>query len=222
MKNKLCFFGIFLFLMSIGGCAQEQKPPYWDEIERFREMDKGNPPPTDAILFAGSSSIRMWEGIGDYFPGHAVINRGFGGSTLEDQIRYLDDVVFPYAPRQIVLYCGENDLAYVDTLSPESVLARFEEWFQRVRNNLPDVRISYVSMKPSPNRWHLAGKYQKGNGLIREFLEAKMNSDYIDIWDVMLNDDGRPDPAIFQDDMLHMNEKGYKLWQAKIAPFLSE
>ncbi len=222
MKYKLCFIGILLILISVVSWAQEKNPPYWDEIQRFREIDKENPPPKNVILFAGSSSIRMWDGIESYFPGFTLINRGFGGSTLEDQLRYLDDVVFPYAPRQIVLYCGENDFAYVDTLSPEAVLARFEEWFRRVRERLPGVRISYVAMKPSPSRWHLAGKYQKGNDLIRRFLATKANADYIDIWDVMLDKDGRPDPAIFLADMLHMNKMGYKLWQAKIAPFLTE
>ena len=43
---------------------------------------------------------------------------GFGGSTLVDVIRYSYHVILPYHPKQVVIYCGENDLAYAETVTP--------------------------------------------------------------------------------------------------------
>ena len=119
-------------------------------------MDSQTPPSADAVLFIGSSSFTMWYDVKDYFPDYTIINRGFGGSTLEDQIRYVGQIVYPYSPRQIVIYCGENDFAAVDTLSVETVTLRFVTLFDSIRHEMPHVPISYISMKPSPLRWSLA------------------------------------------------------------------
>jgi lysophospholipase L1-like esterase len=201
-----------------GGFIQEY--PYAEDIERFKENDKLNPPPQHAILFAGSSSFTMWTDVKDYFPGFTIINRGFGGSTLLDQIHYAEDVILPYLPKQIVIYCGENDVAYSDTVTGEMVAGRFVTLFIKIRSKLPDVKITYITMKPSPSRWHLSGKMTEGNDLIRKFLATQDNTGFINIWDDMLNEDGMPDPSLFLEDMLHMNEKGYRIWQKKIEPEL--
>ena len=50
------------------------------EIAAFEAMDRTNPPPKDALLFIGSSTIRKWATLAGDFPDQRVINRGFGGS----------------------------------------------------------------------------------------------------------------------------------------------
>lgn len=220
MKKQRYIFIILLSICFFRGFAQDTEYPYTSDIRQFKENDKVNPPPKHAILFVGSSSFTMWHDVQDYFPGFTIVNRGFGGSTLLDQIHYAEDIIFPYSPRQIVIYCGENDLASNDTVSPEVVTARFKCWFNLIRSNLPDVRITYVSMKPSPSRWHLAGKFMDANKSIREFIELQPNADFVNIWDSMLDKNKQPDPALFLDDMLHMNLKGYNIWQKEIKPEL--
>jgi lysophospholipase L1-like esterase len=128
--------------------------------------------------------------------------------------------VFPYQPRQIVIYCGENDFADNDTLLPAAVTDRFIQLFGLIRKRLPDVQISYISMKPSPSRWHLAGKFAEANLGIEKFLEEQTNTAYIDIWDKMLNKRQMPDSALFLEDMLHMKPEGYQLWQKEIETHL--
>src|SRR5262245_4109330 len=54
----------------------------WESaIRAFEEADRRSPPPADAILFIGSSSIRLWD-LKDSFPDLPAINRGFGGSYV--------------------------------------------------------------------------------------------------------------------------------------------
>ncbi|HET9746213.1 MAG TPA: GDSL-type esterase/lipase family protein [Chitinophagaceae bacterium] len=216
---------IFLFILfSCKEKGQEAttvaQPPFWNDIQNFKKQDSNSLPPKNAILFIGSSSFTMWKGVQDSFPGYTIINRGFGGSTLMDQIHYENDVIFPYQPKQIVIYCGENDLASSDTVSAGMVFERFKILFNGIRAKLPDIPIAFVSLKPSPNRRHLIDKMRTANVLIRDYLATQKNAEFIDIHSKMLNAAGQPIPDIFLEDSLHMNEKGYAIWTREIQPHL--
>jgi lysophospholipase L1-like esterase len=168
----------------------------------------------------GSSSFRLWNNIQDDFPGYTIINRGFGGSSLPDVIRYEKDIIFPYQPRQIVIYCGENDLAASDTVTAQLVLKRFETLFEDIRNRFPKIPIAFVSIKPSPSRQQLMPKMEEANRLIKNFLKQKKKTAFIDVYHLMLNPDGTVLKDIFIADNLHINAKGYAIWQKTIEPYL--
>src|SRR5690349_14110968 len=108
MRAGLLLVLVFVFA---GAFAQQQKPPFWEDIQAFKKQDSTHFPGTGKILFVGSSSFTFWKDVQDYFPGHPIINRGFGGSSIPDVIRYRQDVIFKYKPKQVVIYCGENDFA---------------------------------------------------------------------------------------------------------------
>ena len=200
--------------------AQEQKPPFWDDVQSFKKADSASFPPKNAILFIGSSSFTMWADLQEDFPGYTVINRAFVGSTLLDQLRYVKEVVFPYKPKQIVIYCGENDLASSDTVSGSMVANRFSKLFSLIRKKFPGVQVTYVSMKPSPSRELLLTKMIKGNELIKKYLSAKKKTAYINVYNEMIDDEGKPRTDIFLDDNLHMNRDGYAMWKKLIQPYL--
>jgi lysophospholipase L1-like esterase len=210
----------FIFLVSFKGLHAQQHPPFYDEIQNFKHLDSADFPAKNAILFVGSSSIRKWQDIQSYFPGKTVINRGFGGSELTDAIRYADDIIIPYHPKQIVIYSGENDLAYSDSITPAIVLNRFARLFEIIRSAMPTVPIVYISIKPSPSRARLMPQMVKANNLIKQFLKTKKKTVFIDVYHKMLNKDGTPNKDIFSPDNLHMNAKGYQIWQRAIAPYL--
>jgi len=109
MTNFFQRLWLLCCLLIVGGIAIAQ--PFIEDIRAFKKQDSVSTPPKHSILFVGSSSFTKWKDVADYFPGYSIINRGFGGSTLVDVIRYADDVIFPYDAKQIVIYCGENDLA---------------------------------------------------------------------------------------------------------------
>lgn len=206
---------LLVFLIAFVSSAQ---PPFENEIRQFQKSDSIEMPPSNAILFVGSSSFRLWEDVQRAFPGFLIINRGFGGSSLADVIRYKEQIIFPYLPRQIVIYCGENDIA--SGVPPIEVLTRFDELFTSIRAVMPRVPIAFVSMKPSPSREKFREELQTGNRLIREYLRAKPRTNFIDVFTPMLNEKGKPRPEIFVSDSLHMNDKGYAIWQRRIRPFL--
>lgn len=231
MRNIIYILFFFLF-----ACNSKDKkeninpvaelPAFWNDIQSFKKQDSISFPPKNAILFIGSSSFTMWKDVADHFPGYTIINRGFGGSTLLDQIKYADDIIFPYQPKQIVIYCGENDLASSDTVSAQLVFNRFRKLFEIINQRIM-AQVAYVSMKPSPSRRHLFFKMTEANKLIKDHIEFHNNlldsrptSIYIDVYSKMLNANNQPIPEIFLEDSLHMNAKGYAIWQKEILPHL--
>lgn len=217
MKKIIAVLVLFLNLMNI---QAQQKAPYWEDIQAFKKIDRENPPAENAILFLGSSSFTKWTDVGDYFPDKAIINRGFGGSTLKDLNFYADDFLKPYHPKQIVIYCGENDIASNPEIRPKTVLKRFKNFYTEIRRNFPLIPVAYVSMKLSPSREALWPKMIDTNKLIENYLSKKPNVAYIDITKDMNGADGRPRTDLFLEDMLHMKPEGYRIWTREMYPYL--
>jgi len=211
---------IALFISCNTKIKQEPRPPLWEDIQAFKKQDAITFPPKNAILFIGSSSFTLWTDVQDYFPGYTIINRGFGSSTLADQIRYAEDIIFPYQPKQIVIYCGENDLAFSDTVTSAIVFDRFKTLFGMIREKFTDLPLVYISMKPSPSRRHLISMMREGNQLIKDFLALQTNTVYLDVHQLMLTANAEPMSDIFLEDSLHMNAKGYAIWKQAITPHL--
>jgi lysophospholipase L1-like esterase len=212
---------LFLLVAPVITAAQD-RPAFWNDIQNFKKQDSAHFPGTNKILFVGSSSFTNWKDVQDYFPAYPVINRGFGGSTLQDQARYVKDVVFPYKPKQIIIYCGENDLASSDAITAKIVFNRFVYFFNVIRNKFPNVPIAYISMKPSPSRQLLMPKMREGNKLIRNYLKTKKQTAFIDVYKDMIDDEGKPIAELFGEDNLHMNKKGYAIWKKAIEPYLKK
>ncbi len=213
------FLFVFSFVQFITASVFAQ--PFAEDIAAFKKQDAVFFPANNAILFVGSSSFTKWTDVQDYFPAYKIINRGFGGSSLTDVIRYEKNIIFPYQPKQIVIYCGENDIAGDSSVTGKMVFKRFKQLYTDIRANLANIPIAYISMKPSPSRWHMKEKMIAGNDLIKKFLKKKnRNGKFINVWDAMLGNGEKPIEDIFIADKLHMNAKGYAIWQKIIEPCL--
>lgn len=217
--KKLQFLFLGFIAITLFACKAKAQP-FAAEINQFKKLDSVAMPPQNAIVFTGSSSFRMWDGLATAFPNQTVINRAFGGSTLKDLIYYAQEVMLKYKPKQIVIYCGDNDLAADENLTGTSVLKRFKTLFKIIRKNMPTVSVVYVAIKPSPSRQKLMPKMAAANKLIQSFLAGKKNTGFVDVYHPMLNDMGNPNTELFLKDNLHMNAKGYAIWQKLITPYL--
>mgnify|MGYP000873734061 CR=1 FL=1 len=219
MKVILSILAVLLTVIMVGE-VQAQQPPFYNDIQRFKKVDSAQFPRKGQILFIGSSSFTRWNDVQDYFPEHSIINRGFGGSSLPDLIRYANDIIFGYAPKQIVIYCGENDLAASDTVSAAAVVQRFITLFTMIREKYPRIPVAYISMKPSPSRVHLMHKMDAGNWAIKAYLQEQKKTVFVDTYHLMLDANGEPRKELFVEDRLHMNNDGYAIWQKALAPIL--
>ncbi len=212
---------VYLLGVAFAAASPASAQNQWEEaIRAFERMDETDPPPEGAVLFAGSSSIRMWSTLAENFPDEPVINRGFGGSQMADLIHFAGRIVTPYGPRLILVYEGDNDVAAGKTA--EQVFTDYRRFVSLVRNQLPDTRIAFIAIKPSLARRSLMDEMRKANELVEAYAAARDHLDYIDVFTPMLGEDGEPSPHIFLEDGLHMNAAGYAIWTQAIRPYLAE
>lgn len=216
-------FTLALLLPGFTRAADTNQPhhlQYEPAIRAFEAADRTNPPPHDAVLFIGSSSIRKWTNAAAQIPEHHIINRGFGGSHLSDSVAFADRIVVPYRPSVIVLYAGDNDIAAGK--SPDEVLADFKTFVAKIHAALPAARIAFLAIKPSPSRRKFFEQIKAANRLIREFIAADGKLVYVDVLTPMLGADGQPRAELFVSDRLHLNDDGYKLWAGIVGPVLDK
>jgi hypothetical protein len=206
--------GWLLYQRSAGG-----KPDFFaSDIDTFVNADRAAPPAPGGILFLGSSSIRLWTTLeGDMAPLPAI-RRGFGGAHLMHVIHVMDRIVIPYAPRAVVLYAGDNDIAY--GRSAEAVAAEFREFVQAIHSALPATDIWYLSMKPTTTQASFWPEMSRGNREIAALVAGDPRTHFIDADRLFLTADGKARGDLLRFDGVHLNHEGYEKWTSLIKPML--
>jgi len=217
---KLKYLIIFLALAIGEKVHAQQGFPFDNEIRAFKQQDNISFPPKNGILFIGSSSIRKWTDLEQRFAGKPIIRRGVGGCELWQVVDYYTPyILFPYQPRKIFIYAGENDIA--DGKSGKFVFEEFQKLWEMINKKLPDADVYFMSIKPSPSREKYFDQVVIANELIKNYLANKPNSTFIDVSTVILKDHSSvPDSSLFEADYLHLNSKGYDRWQKVLEPYV--
>jgi hypothetical protein len=214
---------LFLFLLtgfSLKTIAQSGFP-FDNEIREFKHQDSLNIPKPNGILFIGSSSIRKWTDLEQRFADKPIIRRGVGGCELSQVVKYYTSyILFPYHPAKIFIYAGENDIASGE--SADSVFTNLKALWNMIHTKLPDTKIYYLSIKPSPSRANFRPVMDQANKLISDYLRDKPNSLFIDVSTVIYKPGTtEPDPSLFENDMLHLKPIGYDRWQKVLEPYVN-
>lgn len=220
MKHHFYFRLLFVLLVSLSVNSFAQNRPFWNDIQKFKHQDSLSMPAKKKVVFVGSSSFTRWDDLETVFKDYHAINRGFGGSTLEQANAYINELVFAYKPKQVVIYSGENDIA--EGTSAEQTYNRFITFYTNLRKGLPKANIIYISMKLSPSRMKFADNVNKANAMIKEYVSKQKNARFIDVNSKMLDSNGAPRPELFVEDMLHMKPEGYAIWIKEITPYLKK
>ncbi|AZQ63127.1 GDSL family lipase [Flammeovirga pectinis] len=182
-------------------------------LPELRENIRKQPTIEHPIIFYGSSSFRLWTTVREDVGNNAILNMGFGGSTLEACALYFhvlfEEVV---SPQKIVIYAGDNDLG--GGQKAEDIVFYFESLYRQIRYKYGiDLPIIYMSIKPSPSKDNIQSEIEKSNTLVEKAIQNLTNISYIDIYTPMLNSKGKSRPDLFEEDMLHMLPEGYKIWK---------
>jgi len=224
MNRVRLFVTAYLLILSLsvqdGFSSERETYEHWEkDIQAFELWDSKNSYPDDAVLFVGSSSILMWK-TRDYFPELKVINRGFGGSQIAEVSYFADRIVYPYKPKAIVFYAGDNDIAKGKTA--QRVFEDYKKFVEATVKNIPHTPIIFIGIKPSLSRWKLWGEMKEANMMIKDFSAGEENLFYFDSATPLLGDNGRPKPELFKADQLHLNKEGYKLWTEQLRPVIEQ
>ncbi len=190
----------------------------WEkEVAGIEKKLKDSPPKAGGVVFAGSSSTRLWK-LDESFPGKGYANVGFGGSELRDSTHFAARLIAPHRPKAVVLYAGDNDVAAGRT--PEQVAADFRAFVAAVRRDVPDGKVYFVAVKPSIARWKKFDDQKQANALVKAACAADPKLGYIDIVPLMLGPDGQPVADLYAKDGLHLSPAGYARWAAAVAAVL--
>lgn len=218
LRNLLLFLLLWPLLATARDNRENDHAQWNAEIAAFQAGDRAHPPAAGAVLFIGSSSIRLWTSLATDFPGVRTINRGFGGSEIDDATFFADRIVAPYHPRAIVMYAGDNDLQDGD--SPSHVRDGFATFVRKARSLDPGVPIAFIAIKPSVARQALLPRIREANALVRAYVATQPRVAYLDVFTPMLGKDGEPQSQWFIADGLHMNHEGYALWVGVVTRWL--
>lgn len=221
MKKLLCFALLSSLLAATGvRAAATNNFARWNkEIAAFEQADKTNPPPKQAVLFIGSSGIRLWKTLAQDFPEYRVINRGFGGSQIADSAHFADRIIFPCMPRTIVLRAGGNDIHAGKT--PEQVAADFKEFVAVVWAKFPGLKIIFVDINPTLARLKNRDREARANRLIADYIKQTPGLVYIATGKHFLGADDLPRAELLATDKLHFSPAGYKILIELLKPALA-
>lgn len=191
---------------------------YEDEIKRI-EQEKDRLAYEPKTIFYGSSSIRLWNDLYEDFKAFYPVNLGFGGSALAACVWFFERVLPAYKPERIVFYAGDNDLG--DGRHPEEIFIFFQQLAVQINTWFPGTSFYFIAVKPSPARWNMMDKINYTNTLVKEAIEKKEKLfHYVNIVDGMLDSAGNPVADLFQEDGLHLSDKGYGVWKEILLPYL--
>ncbi|MDA0950841.1 MAG: GDSL-type esterase/lipase family protein, partial [Bacteroidetes bacterium] len=183
-----------------------------DEVASFDQIQVTAEP---VVVFTGSSSVRLYKNASQLSDKVRIVNTGFGGSTAYGLLTYLEQTVLRFKPKQVFIYEGDNDIAAGRTNA--TIIAHLNSIFQRIWADLPETQIVFIAAKPSPLRWEKHQQYEALNSAIERWAKREKRLEYADVYSPML-DGQMVREDLFIEDRLHMNEKGYALWDAVIRP----
>ena len=201
--------------------AASEDPLVWEEdIAAFEQAARDEPPPQDAVVFVGSSSIRLWQTLARDMAPIPVIQRGFGGAKMNDVVHYAERLENAWSPAAVVVFAGTNDITPQGSKPPERILASYRELVRKLRAGNPQLPIYYIAITPSPSRWEVWETARATNDLIRAFSLQSPGLHFVDTGPALLNAQGEPDPVNYMIDSLHLSKEGYRVWTSIIRPLL--
>ncbi len=207
---------LYTQLKVVKGKNEEAVLRWEKDIETFDSLNRIEKYSDNAIMFLGSSYIRLWKNIREDVKYKEIIHRGFGGCNLRDVAYYVKRIVYPHNPKAIFIYVGNDITAGEKDKTPGQVLELYKYVVKIIREKYPFVPITWLAISPSEKRWLKWSEVQQANALIKSFCESNSNLYFLDVSNNFIGKDGLVNTTLYRDDKLHYNEQGYKVWGKSI------
>ena len=217
-QNPTLFVMIVTGLLVFTSCSPlrkyKEKDRKWayPEIKAFERLDKTQTYAEDAILFIGSSSIRLWKTLEEDMKPYPVIQRGYGGAHFRDMVFFTDRILADHPLSMVVCFVANDISGSGKDGTPQEVLKLFKYFIKQVRAKHPSIPIMQVAITPTQSRWRLWPQINVVNQLIKAYCEKTENLYFINTVPEFLDEHGKPKPQWFVGDQLHLNKKGYEVW----------
>ena len=208
---------LLLSLLFLASCTSTKNIPEsiskWEpEIAAFDKLNQSEKYPDNSILFLGSSSIRLWNTLGQELAPYPVIQRGFGGSNTPAVLHYTKRIVYPHKFQALVIFVANDITGSQNDLSPTESSENFRKIVRTIRGKFKQQPIFIVEITPSQSRWEKWSLIKQDNVRLKELCKKEKNLYFIETARSFLNEKSEPKNELFRDDFLHLNHNGYKIW----------
>lgn len=191
------------------------------EIQAFEAMDKEMAPKKGGILFVGTTAIRSCVNIAERFTGYSITQRGLTDSETSNILHFAEKIITPYRPSILFIYDGEDDI--VNGKTPEVAYAEFVKLAKFVSEKLPETKVCFISVQPSPGRAAFQKSFEAYNSKVRLYItQQACDWTYLDISTPLLNADGSAKESLFESDKITLNTNGYDVWEQAIKTYLEQ
>lgn len=178
-------------------------------------------------VFYGDSLTQGWgseakELFAERYGKRGAVNYGIGGDSTRQLLwRISHGEVDGLRPKVVVLKIGTNNL-YNDANSgsDEEIATGIETVVRLLRSKLPDAKVLLLGLLPRQNEW-FSGRVTRINLLISKLDDGKTVR-YLDMGTKFASAPGKVIPELYNQDQLHLVQKGYALWADTMAPLFDE
>jgi lysophospholipase L1-like esterase len=211
--TRILIIWLLYVIICFPSIAQSRETDVWGkDIRRFEHLDSVETYPPNAVLFAGSSSMRLWATLAEDMAPYAIIQRGYGGARLSDFSFFAGRIIYPHPCAAIVLFIANDITGSEGDKTPEEVRDLFLNVLNTIREKFPETPVFWIAITPTGSRWKAWSQVEKANNLIQKACNKQENTYFISTKDYFLNSSGLPKDELFREDRLHLNEEGYKVW----------
>lgn len=214
-KSIFGFMMLVLFLMNSCISTEQFKKnsTKWEkDIAAFEALDRSEKYPENAVLFMGSSSIRLWSTLQEQMKPYSVIQRGFGGSNMADLSMYTKRIVYPHQFQAVVIFVANEITVSPNDRNARETGALYKEVVHSIREKYQKQPIFLIEVTPSRKRWEKWDQIKETNSELKRICTKEKNMYFIETANFYLNEKGLPREELFRDDKLHLNDAGYKIW----------
>ena len=202
--------------------AEAAEKRWANAIAELESLDRTETHPDDAILFLGSSSVRLWDDIASDMGPYHPIRRGYGGARFTDTAVFAERLIKPHDYAAMVVFVA-NDVTGRDTDTPLDEIERLVRHIIDVsRKHQPEAPVLLVEITPCSSRWDGWPKIRAVNYMLREITFTVPNTYFVETAEYYLDAENRPIDDYFRKDLLHQNAEGYRLWGKLIQRRLGE
>ncbi len=211
-KKESWVLWAWLLLASTNGICQQANTFWENDIRKFEHLDSTEKYAPDAILFTGSSSIRLWDSLAADMAPYHVIQRGYGGARLSDYLLYARRIIFPHPGKAIVIFIANDITGDKSDKTPVEVGEMARQLLRIIREKFPDEPVFWIEITPTSSRWKVWPLIQQANKEIEKECREDGHATFISTASAFLNQSGLPKDELFRSDKLHLNAEGYKVW----------